>query len=93
LFILIGAQPHTEWLTPAVARDPHGFLLTGRNLHPHAGWPLQRAPLPMETSLPGVFAAGDARHRSVKRVASTVGEGAIAIRDVHDYLAAFDATP
>jgi thioredoxin reductase (NADPH) len=90
LFILIGAQPRTEWLAAALQRDQHGFVLTGPDLlqggRPPPGWPLDRVPLPLETSLPGVFAAGDVRHRSVKRVASAVGEGSIAIQLVHDYL-------
>jgi len=85
LFVLIGAQPFTEWLPGTVARDQWGYILTG----PDTGdrWPQQRAPLLLETSLPGVFAVGDVRHGSVKRVASAVGEGSIAIRLVHEYLA------
>ena len=90
LFILIGAEPHTDWLASAVERDERGFVLTGRDLlragRPPQGWPLDRPPLLLETSLPGVFAAGDVRHGSVKRVASAVGEGAIAIQLVHQYL-------
>jgi thioredoxin reductase (NADPH) len=90
LFILIGAQPRTDWLTGTLQRDEHGFILSGPDLlhdgQPPPGWPLDRPPLPLETSLPGVFAAGDVRHRSIKRVASAVGEGAIAIQLVHDYL-------
>jgi thioredoxin reductase (NADPH) len=90
LFVMIGAEPHTEWLGHPVERDDHGFVLTGRDLY-HAGallagWPLERPPLPLETSLPGVFAAGDVRHGSIKRVASAVGEGAVAIQLVHEYL-------
>jgi thioredoxin reductase (NADPH) len=84
VFVLIGAEPRTEWLEGAVERDEGGYLLTGRDV---AGWPLERAPLLLETSLPGVFAAGDVRYRSVKRVASAVGEGAIAVQLVHEYLA------
>ncbi|HEU4425822.1 MAG TPA: FAD-dependent oxidoreductase [Pilimelia sp.] len=87
LFILIGAQPHTAWLPGALARDARGFVLTGRNLLGHPDWPLRRDPLPLETSIPGVFAAGDVRHGSIKRVASAAGEGAIAIQNVHEYLA------
>ncbi|HET6748609.1 MAG TPA: FAD-dependent oxidoreductase [Actinomycetes bacterium] len=83
LFVLIGAEPRTEWLEGAVERDERGYVLTGRDV---AGWPLERAPLLLETSLPGVFAAGDVRYRSVKRVASAVGEGAIAVQLVHEYL-------
>jgi thioredoxin reductase (NADPH) len=95
LFVLIGAQPHTDWLPPALARDPGGYLLTGDDLlrdgRPPAGWPLARPPLPLETSVPGVFAAGDVRHGSTKRVATAVGEGAAAIQSVHRHLAAPDA--
>ncbi|MEO8391922.1 MAG: FAD-dependent oxidoreductase [Chloroflexota bacterium] len=93
LFVLIGAQPHTTWLPASILRDPRGFLLTGPDLlregHSPEGWLLQRAPLLLETSLPGVFAAGDVRHGSVKRVASAVGEGGIAVQSVHQYLAQF----
>jgi thioredoxin reductase (NADPH) len=91
LFVLIGAEPRTEWLEGVVERDERGYVLTGRDVaeggRPPAGWPLERAPLLLETSLPGVFAAGDVRCRSVKRVASAVGEGAIAVQLVHEYLA------
>jgi len=90
LFILIGAQPRTDWLAGTLERDEHGFILTGPDLlhggPPPPGWPLDRSPLLLEASLPGVFAAGDVRHRSIKRVASAVGEGSIAIQLVHDYL-------
>jgi thioredoxin reductase (NADPH) len=90
LFILIGAQPRTGWLAGTLQLDGHGFVLTGPDLlrdgRPPPGWPLDRSPLPLETSLPGVFAAGDVRHRSIKRVASAVGEGAIAVQLMHDYL-------
>ncbi len=90
LFVLIGAKPHTEWLPEEIQRDKGGFILTGQDLlqngQPLQGWPLERPPLLLETSMPGVFAAGDVRHRSVKRVASAVGEGSIAIQLVHDYL-------
>jgi thioredoxin reductase/CheY-like chemotaxis protein len=90
LFIMIGAEPHTDWLAATVERDDRGFLLTGRDLlrdgRPPPAWPLDRQPLLLETSLPGVFAAGDIRHGSVKRVASAVGEGAIAIQLIHTYL-------
>ena len=93
LFVLIGAEPHTEWLDGVLARDAGGYILTCRDLAPRyeslrAGWPLpNREPLPLETSLPGVFAIGDVRHNSVKRVASAVGAGAMAIVSVHAYLA------
>ncbi len=88
LFILIGSQPRTEWLGAGVTRDQQGFILTGSDLlsDASAGWPLDRPPLPLETSLPGVFAAGDVRQGSIKRVASAVGEGAITIPLVHRYL-------
>jgi thioredoxin reductase (NADPH) len=87
---MIGAEPHTEWLGGSVERDDRGYVLTGHDLlragTPPPGWPLARPPLLLETSLPGVFAAGDVRHRSVKRVASAVGEGAIAVQLVYEYL-------
>ena len=89
LFILIGAQPRTQWLGEAIARDLRGFILTGPDLPAGTGgphWHPAHRPLPLETSLPGVFAAGDVRHGSVKRVASAVGEGAAAIPLVHQYL-------
>ena len=89
LFVMIGGEPRTEWLA-GVERDDRGYILTGHDLlgpgGTPAGWPLQRPPLLLETSIPGVFAAGDVRHRSVKRVASAVGEGAVAVQLVHQYL-------
>jgi thioredoxin reductase (NADPH) len=91
LFVMIGADPHTSWLPPGIARDDNGYLLTGADAL-GAGleqpWPLERLPLALETSLPGVFAAGDVRADSVKRVASAVGEGAVAVRLVQQRLAA-----
>src|SRR5215207_1010369 len=92
MFVLIGAEPRTDWLDGVVERDERGYVLTGRDLpggdgRPGAGWPLERPPMPLETSLPGVFAAGDVRYRSVKRVASAVGEGSIAVQLIHEYLA------
>ena len=89
LFVMIGGEPRTDWLA-GVERDDRGYILTGHDLlgpdgRP-AGWPLPRPPLLLETSIPGVFAAGDVRHRSVKRVASAVGEGAVAVQLVHQYL-------
>jgi thioredoxin reductase (NADPH) len=89
LFVLIGAQPRTQWLGEAVARDRWGFIPTGPDLPAgtRARWLTGRQPLPLETSLPGVFAAGDVRRESVKRVASAVGEGAATIPLVHRYLA------
>jgi thioredoxin reductase (NADPH) len=89
LFVMIGGEPRTDWLA-GVERDNRGYILTGHDLlGPNgrpAGWPLRRPPLLLETSIPGVFAAGDVRHRSVKRVASAVGEGAVAVQLVHQYL-------
>ena len=88
LFVLIGASPHTDWLPKSIDRDDKGFILTGQDLpsrRPGESAPAS-APLPLETSMPGVFAAGDVRHGSVKRVASAVGEGSISIRSVHHYL-------
>ena len=87
LFVLIGAQPRTQWLAGSVARDRQGFIRTGPDLPAGTRWPPGRPPLPLETSLPGVFAAGDVRHGSVKRVASAVGEGAATIPLVHRHLA------
>ena len=105
LFVLIGAEPRTEWLPEEIERDKRGFIVTGQDLlrdtrkdiwnlilestpggdRPPQRWPLERHPLLLETSMPGVFAAGDVRHRSVKRVASAVGEGSIAIQLIHEY--------
>jgi thioredoxin reductase (NADPH) len=91
LFVFIGATPHTDWLAGTVDRDDRGFILTGPDLvhagERPAGWPLARDPYLLESSLPGVFAAGDVRHQSIKRVASAVGEGSIAIQFTHRYLA------
>jgi thioredoxin reductase (NADPH) len=90
LFVFIGASPHTEWLGSEVVRDQLGFVVTGQDLlsptHPQC-WPLSRAPFALETSVPGVFAAGDVRLDSMKRVASAVGEGAMSVYLVHRYLA------
>jgi thioredoxin reductase (NADPH) len=91
LFVFIGAEPRTDWLDGVVERDGHGFVVAGPDLvtggRRPAGWALDRDPFHLETSLPGVFVAGDARSESVKRVASAVGEGAMAIALVHRYLA------
>jgi len=90
LFVLIGAEPRTGWLPGGLERAEKGFIATGQDLTRKrgtpGGWPLERPPLLLETSMPGVFAVGDARYRSVKRVASAVGEGSIAIQQVHEYL-------
>ena len=83
LFVMIGANPHTGWLPPEVDRDAQGFILTGTDLSPDRAWPLERRPFLLETSMPGVFAAGDVRHGAGKRVASAVGEGAVAIQLLH----------
>ena len=91
LYLSIGARPHTEWLPAEIARDDRGFVLTGADV-PRDTWPLERDPLPLETSMPRVLAVGDARHGSVKRVASAVGAGSIAIQVVHRLLEADDAS-
>jgi thioredoxin reductase (NADPH) len=83
LFVLIGSEPHTDWLGGVVERDRWGFLVTGPDLRPEPGG---RMPLPLETSVPGVFGVGDVRHASVKRVASAVGEGAVSVSYVHRWL-------
>jgi thioredoxin reductase (NADPH) len=90
IFVFIGQQPRTEWLEGTVIRDPGGFVLTGAQLIEDGkrppGWGLDRDPFLLESSLPGIFVAGDVRHRSVKRIASAVGEGAMAVQFVHQYL-------
>ena len=88
IFIFIGQQPRTAWLEGVVACDGRGFILTGPSVGPETGWNLHRPPFLLESSLPGLFAAGDVRHDSVKRIASAVGEGAMAVALVHQYLAA-----
>jgi thioredoxin reductase (NADPH) len=90
LFVFIGASPRTDWLGSSVIRDEKGFVVTGQDLlatSPSQSWPLSRAPFALETSVPGVFAAGDVRLDSMKRVASAVGEGAMSVYLVHRYLA------
>ncbi len=84
-FVFIGASPHTDWLAGVVARDERGFILAGPDAQT-AGWALSRDPYPLETTVPGVFVAGDVRARSIKRVASAVGEGSMAVSLVHQYL-------
>ena len=91
LYLSIGARPHTEWLPAEIARNDQGFVLTDADV-PRDTWPLERDPLPLETSMPRVLAVGDARHGSVKRVASAVGAGSIAIRVVHRLLEADGAS-
>lgn len=89
LFVLIGAEPKTDWLDNVVARNPLGYILTGQDVQNLSDgihhWPLKRSPLSLETSTPGIFAAGDVRYRSVKRVASAVGEGSIVVQHLHQY--------
>jgi thioredoxin reductase (NADPH) len=90
MFIFIGALPRTDWLGTTVGRDERGFILTGPDLirdgQRPAGWPLDRDPFLLETNVPGIFAVGDVRHGSVKRVASGVGEGSVAVQFIHQYL-------
>jgi len=88
MFIFIGAAAHTDMLDDLLERDPKGFILTGRDiiLENRRSWKLDRDPFPMETNVPGIFAAGDVRHQSVKRVAAAVGEGAVAVALIHQYL-------
>ena len=90
LFIFIGAAPHTDWLDGVVERDERGFILTGPDLSKHGerprGWKLDRDPYLLETSVPGIFVGGDVRHGSIKRCASAVGEGSIAVQFIHQYL-------
>jgi thioredoxin reductase (NADPH) len=90
LFVFIGAAPRTDWLEGIVARDERGYVLTGPDLDEErdlADWPLDRDPYLLEASVPGIFAAGDVRHESIKRVASAVGEGSVGIHFMHRYLA------
>jgi thioredoxin reductase (NADPH) len=84
-FVFIGASPRTDWLQGVVARDERGFILAGPDAQGN-GWTLKRDPYLLETSVPGVFVAGDVRARSIKRVASAVGEGSMAVSLVHQYL-------
>jgi thioredoxin reductase (NADPH) len=93
VFLFIGAAPQTDWLPERVMHDPNGFVLSGRDLRVEGQlprtWKEDREPYLLETSMPGVFAAGDVRHGSVKRAASAVGEGSIAVQFMHQYLARF----
>jgi thioredoxin reductase (NADPH) len=93
LFVFIGALPVTGWLPPCVLRDENGFVLAGTDLRKEGKWPEEwretREPFLLESSVPGVFVAGDVRHGSVKRVASAVGEGSIAVQFIHQYLVGF----
>ena len=88
LFLMIGAQPNTEWLPPEVDRDPDGFVLTGSDIGDGHAWQADRTPFLFESGMPGVLAAGDVRHGSAKRVASAVGEGSVAIQLLHRLFAA-----
>ena len=91
LFVFIGTRPRSDWLAPTVLRDAKGFILTGRELMAADGyariWKERREPLPLETSVPGIFAAGDIRAGAMNRVASAVGEGSMVVRLAHEYLA------
>jgi thioredoxin reductase (NADPH) len=92
VFVCIGGEPHTEWAVEVgIIRDEAGYLVTGPDLlqqgKPPEKWPLDRTPYYLETNIPGVFAAGDVRHNSIKRCASAVGEGAMSVAFVHRYLA------
>ena len=87
IFVFVGQQPRTAWLDGIVARDERGFVLTGPEVTASHGWNLDREPALLESSLPGIFVAGDVRHRSIKRIASAVGDGAMAVQLVHQYLA------
>jgi thioredoxin reductase (NADPH) len=87
LFVMIGAHPRTDWLPPEVARDSHDFLVTGTEAAATSHWTIDRRPHPHETTVPGLFAVGDVRGGSVKRVASAVGEGSVVVSEIHQYLA------
>jgi thioredoxin reductase (NADPH) len=90
MFVCIGALPRTDWLANVLERDERGFLLTGADLIGDGqrlkGWTLDRDPFLLETNVPGIFAVGDVRHGSIKRVASGVGEGSVAVQFIHQYL-------
>jgi thioredoxin reductase (NADPH) len=91
VFIFIGADAETDWLPPEIALDDHGFVLTGADVRAAGQWSLPRDPYLLETSVPGVFACGDVRSSPVKRVASAVGEGSMAIAFIHQYLRELEA--
>jgi thioredoxin reductase (NADPH) len=93
LFVMIGAEPHTQWLPESVLRDERGFVLTGADVTGAGTWALERPPAPHETSHPGIFAVGDVRSSSVKRVASAVGEGSVVVSEVHAFLSLQPAAP
>jgi thioredoxin reductase (NADPH) len=86
LFVMIGAQPRTEWLPDTVACDDHGYVLAGADAAASGRWPLERSPQPYETTCPGVFAVGDIRSGSVKRVAAAVGEGSVVVSQLYRHL-------
>jgi thioredoxin reductase (NADPH) len=86
LFVMIGARPRTDWLPLEIARDGHGFLFTGADAAASEFWTLPRQPAPHETTVPGLFAVGDVRSGSVKRVASAVGEGSVVVSEIHQFL-------
>ena len=86
LFIFIGADAETAWLPPEIALDPKGYVLTGSDVTAAGRWALERDPYLLETSVPGIFACGDVRYSTVKRVAAAVGEGSMAIAFIHQYL-------
>jgi thioredoxin reductase (NADPH) len=87
LFVMIGARPRTDWLPAEVDHDEYGFLYTGSDAAACVSWRLERSPHPHETSVPGLFAVGDVRAGSVKRVASAVGEGSVVVSEIHHFLA------
>jgi thioredoxin reductase (NADPH) len=90
LFLMIGAQPRTDWLPDSLGRDRFGFVLAGADAAASGLWPLERSPQPYETTLPGLFAVGDVRCGSVKRVASAVGEGSVVVSQLQQHLKAHD---
>src|SRR5438045_4002963 len=90
VFVFIGAVPHTKWLPSGINLDNNGFVQTGQQVAESGAWPLQRQPFLLETTVPGVFAAGDVRQGSIKRVAAAVGEGGTVVRLVHEHLRSGD---